>query len=74
MALELELETYQKNLSSLLTNKGRFVLIAGDRVEGVFDHYKEAIEIGYQRFGLNPFLVKQIQEPSQPVFFSRDVQ
>lgn len=60
MALEKELETYRQKLAELKEHQGKFVLIHGDKVEDFFAAYEDAIKAGYQRFKLEPFLVKQI--------------
>lgn len=73
MALEKELATYRAKLPELIANEGKFVLIHGDEVIDVFSTYEDAIKAGYQRFKLEPFLVKQIRA-TEPVFFvSRSV-
>jgi hypothetical protein len=61
MALDRELAKYREELPRLIhSGTGRFVLIGGDRVS-VWDTYADAIQEGYRQFGLEPFLVKQIQ-------------
>ena len=38
--------------------EGKFALIQGDTVAGIWDTYEDAIKEGYQQFGLTkPFLV-----------------
>ena len=49
MALDKELDTFRNNLSHLLAQPGKFVLIHGDAVAGVWDTYQQAIEEGYAR-------------------------
>lgn len=71
MALEKETETYQKRLPELKAHEGKFVLIHGDTVADFFASYEDAIKAGYQKFGLSPFLVKQIQSSVQVQFISR---
>lgn len=71
MALEKELETYKSNLAGLAGNEGKFVLIQGDQVKGIFDTYADAIKEGYEKCGLEPFLVKQIQAIERVQFISR---
>lgn len=64
MALEEELETYNRELQTLLANEGegKFVLIQDATVVDVFGTYEDAVKAGYNQFGLNtPFMVKQIQ-------------
>jgi hypothetical protein len=72
MALERELETYLNRLPELKADhEGRFVLIQGDQVVDVFSSYDDALKAGYEKFGLNPFLVKKIQAVEQALFISR---
>lgn len=74
MALETELSTYKRELPTLLVNgAGKFVLIHGDKVAGVFDTYQDAIKEGYEKFKLEPFLVKQVNAFEQIHFMTRDV-
>jgi hypothetical protein len=72
MALERELKTYLNKLPELKADQeGRFVLIQGDQVVDVFSSYDDALKAGYEKFGLNPFLVKKIQAVEQAQFISR---
>jgi hypothetical protein len=71
MALEKEQTTYQRELPNLLVNEGKFVLIHGDVVAGVFDTYHDALQIGYQQIKLEPFFIKQISAAEKVQFFSR---
>lgn len=71
MALEKEMETYKNNLSTLKDHEGKFVLIKGADVVDMFSSYEDAMRDGYRRFGLEPFLVKQIQAVEQVQFISR---
>ena len=73
MALEKELETYTRELPQLGEHEGKFVLIHQDEVVDVFQAYEDALKEGYDRFGLDPFLVKQIQAIERVQYFSRDV-
>jgi len=74
MALEKELQTYKNKLSELKeNNEGKFVLIHGDDVMGVYDSYEDAVKIGYERFKLETFLVKKIEAIEQAQFVSRFV-
>ena len=68
MALEQEMETYRRELPKLLADEGKFVLIHGTQVLGVFPDRGSALETGYQGVGLDTaFLVKQIQK-KEPVY------
>ena len=60
MPLERELQTYRERLPELLKQQGRFVVIHGDRVIGVFGDYEDALKAGYDACGTTPFLVKRI--------------
>jgi hypothetical protein len=73
MALEKELATYHSKLLELAADEGKFVLIHGGDVAGVFISYEDAIKIGYEKFGLEPFLVKQIQVVERVQFVTRFV-
>ena len=71
MALEQELATYNAKLESLLPNEGRFVLIHGDEVVGIFDSYSDALSHAYGQFGVEPFLVRKISSIETISFFTR---
>lgn len=71
MALEKELETYRNKLPELKAEEGKFVLIKGDEVAGIYVAYEDALKEGYRRFGLEPFLVKQIQLNEQAQLITR---
>ena len=57
---EKELEVYYKAKSTLPL--GRFVLIHGDELVGVFDTDAEALVEGARRFGREAFLVRQVRD------------
>jgi len=61
MALEREMETYIKKLPELKDKEGKFALVHGDDVVDVFAAYEDALKAGYERFQLEPFLVKKIE-------------
>ena len=73
MALEKEIETYNRELPKLLSQQGKFVVISGDKVAGIFVSYEDALKAGYEKCGLKPFLVKRIQAVEQVQYFSRDL-
>ena len=74
MALEREMATYRKRLPELKgENEGRFVLIQGDQVVDIFTSYEDALKVGYEKFGLDPFLVKKIEAIEQAQLISRFV-
>src|ERR1700683_4675128 len=71
--LQKEIETYNAKLPALLGSIGKFVLIKGTEVEVVYDTYADALKIGYERFKLEPFMVKQIAPAEQIQFFTREL-
>lgn len=73
--LARESETFRRELPGLLANPetaGRFVLIHGDAVAGVYDSFDESLAAGYDRFELKPFFVKQVLLNEKPKYFSRN--
>jgi len=60
MPLEKELETYRKKLPELKAQEGKFVLVHGEEIIDFFSTYEDAIKSGYQKYKLEPFLVKQV--------------
>jgi hypothetical protein len=73
MALDRELGVYNDNLTKLMEQTGKFVLIHGDDIVDYFAAYEDAIKAGYQRFGLEPFLVKQINAVQAVQHISRSI-
>lgn len=72
MALEKELQTYKANLSKLDADEGKFVLIQGDTIAGIYPAYEDALKAGYEKFGVKtPFLVKRIQAVEQVQVITR---
>jgi hypothetical protein len=61
-AIRAEIATCRRELSLLLTERhaGRFVLIKGDEVVGVWDNSDDAYQAGCQRFGAGPFLAQPV--------------
>lgn len=58
---ESERATYQANYDALLAHEGKFVAIKGETIAGVRQTYDQVVELGYERFGPVPFLVKRIR-------------
>ncbi len=71
--LDRELETYASHLPELVKETGKFVLIHDGEVEGTFDTYEDALKVGYAKFKLVPFLVKQIAPAERILSFSREL-
>lgn len=71
MSLEKELKIYQDKLPELKQFEGKFVLIGDGAVVDTYSSYEDAIKEGYSKFGLRPFLVKQIRAVEDVQFISR---
>ena len=72
MDFQKELETYRKALPNWVEEEGRWTLILGDEIAGVFDTFAEAVDHGYEKYGLAPFMVKPIHQV-EPVYFMSNV-
>jgi len=70
MALEKEVETYQKKLPDLKAEEGKYALVHGENLD-IFGTYEDALSAGYQKYKLEPFLVKKIQAVEQVQFVTR---
>ena len=65
--LNLELRTFEAMRLELLGRAAeKFVIIKGDQLIGVFESPMEALKRGYERFGNQPFLVKQVLDVDIP--------
>lgn len=62
LSLAAELEVYEARLPGWLDREGQHVLIKGQEVAGFFSTRDEALMTGYTRFGIVPFLLKQIAQ------------
>lgn len=69
--LERELAAYRRALPELLADEGKFVLVKGDEIINKFVSYEDALKIGYEKFGLEPFLVKLIERTESVANFTR---
>lgn len=66
--LETERQFYSENLASWLTQyPGKYALVKGRELIGTFDTNEEALAEGARRFGLEPFLVRRVQEKQEDV-------
>lgn len=74
MAFEKEIETYNQHLQEWLAqDEGKFVVIQGDRIIGIFAAYEDALKAGYEDAGAGKFFVKRIAAMEQACFFTRDL-
>jgi len=73
-ALQTELKTYEERKQTLLADEGKFVVIHGNEIIGIYATYEDALKVGYEKCKLAPFLVKKIQAVEPVNFVSRDLQ
>ncbi len=59
---ETEKKAYENALPKLLREEGKFALIREDNLVGVYETYEDALKFGYEKFGLEPFFIKRIQQ------------
>jgi len=57
----------------LASTEGKYVLIKGGKILGIFDAEMDVVRQGYQQLGLIPFLGKQIVQIGAPIMFHRDL-
>jgi len=73
-SLEKELKTYRRALPKLLATEGKYVLIKGNKVLGIFPNQDSALAAAYDRLGARvPFLVKKIQAKEEIIRLPFDV-
>lgn len=64
--LEKERKFYDEKRAELVSQHlGKFVLIKAEELVGVYNKIEEALSEGARRFGMQPFLVRQISETSE---------
>jgi len=69
--LETEWRYFNEHRAELLQQAaGKFALIKGDSLIGMFDSEASAIRTGYQKLGNVPFLVKEVTEVDIPLTFT----
>ena len=73
MSLEKELRVYDARRDELLAHAGEHVVIAGDDIIGFYHSYEDALNAGYEKVGVKPFLVKKIESGEKALFFTRDI-
>ena len=69
--LEYEINRYEKELKNLFKQEGKFALIKGDEKIEIFDTNNDALKIGYEKYGLEPFLIKKISSVETILKFTR---
>jgi hypothetical protein len=74
MALDREIDTYNRRLGELLPHQGKYVVIHADEVVGTYDGFEDALQVGYERFGDEAFLVRKIRETEPILTLPRSLQ
>lgn len=65
------METYRAHHKALLGEaKGQYVLIKDGTILGTFTSIDDALKRGYEEFGAEPFLVKEVTEVDEPLYFT----
>ncbi len=66
-----ELDYFERERMQLLSRaKGKFAVIKGEELIGVFDTEMDAVRAGYRRLGNEAFLIKHIVEADIPLNFT----
>lgn len=75
MVLQRELETFRRELPRLLAegHDGKFGLFHGTTLDSLWPTEDEALSAGYDRFGLDPFLVKEVTGNEKVFYFAWNV-
>lgn len=72
--LKEEIETYQENKAKLVVeSNGKYVLIKGKTIVGIYESEKDALSEGIAKFGNVPFLVKKIEEIEQVHHYTSNI-
>ena len=58
--LEIETAAYWRQLPTFGKHEGEYVVMQGETPLGFFACLEVALEAGYQKYGLGPFLVKRV--------------
>ena len=71
--LDKEIAAFEAELPKLSADVGKFAVVYGEKVIGIFPTYQEALSKGYEIAKLEPFLVQQISSLPQVQHFSRAI-
>ncbi|CAN5201880.1 hypothetical protein BH09SUM1_BH09SUM1_25860 [soil metagenome] len=71
MALEKEIETYERLKPTLQAAEGKYVVVQGDQHIGPFETYEVAIQAAYDTYKLTPFLVHKVEMIPSPILITR---
>jgi len=72
--LDKERQTYESALTDMLkAGEGQYVVIRGDDICKILPTYEEALDWAYETFGLQRFMVKQVNAVEPVAYLSRHV-
>lgn len=71
--ISIDLHAYKDLLPQLLKDEGKYALLFGGELLGVYGTYEDALNAGYEKAKLQPFLVKKISGVETIAYFTRDV-
>jgi hypothetical protein len=58
---DIETKTFNEKLPELLvSDNGKYVVIKGSNIEGIFTSQDDALKCGYSKFKKEPFFMQQI--------------
>ncbi|MBI4574546.1 MAG: hypothetical protein HY713_14815 [candidate division NC10 bacterium] len=67
MVLEAEVKFFESIKTELLQrHEGKYALIVGAELLGVFDHQEDAYKVGIEKRGNIPMLIKQVLKDDAP--------
>lgn len=70
--LQVECDTFEALRGGLAEQSGRYAVVHGRELLGTWPSYDQALAAGYERCGLEPFLVKLIAVAEPVHRFQRD--
>jgi hypothetical protein len=73
---EQELATFNARRAQLIAEhgEGKFAVVHGDDILGVWDTYEDALSAAYEKCGIDkPFMVKRVEGSDGLQFFTRDL-
>ena len=76
VSTEHDFAAFKRELPTLLAvpeNVEKYALIHAEKTDSIWPTFEEAAHAGYERFGVEPFLVQHIVEKETPRYFSRRV-
>ena len=72
--LDIEKQTYEAKKDELVEKgEGKYVLIKGKEIIGIYESEKDALKIGIEKFGNSPFFVRKIERIEQTQNFTSNL-